>query len=215
MSVSLGIFGRAPLAGQTKTRLIPSLGAEGAASLYAAFLADLLDRVRALPGFETALWTADATPSPALDALLEGVPRVTQCEGDLGARMLDALTRGCEAEGSCLVIGSDAPTLPVSLLLQAAEALGDADVVLGPASDGGYTLIGTRRPAAAMFEGVRFSTRHALADTQAACRAAGLTVARVSTWYDVDTPRDLGLLRAHLALDPEAAPLTAAWLAEP
>lgn len=223
MHTSLTLFGRAPVPGRTKTRLIPARGAGGAAELYAAFVRDV---VRTARGFEQAtlsFWSADddgSKDSARLDSLTGGMPRCVQPEGDLGARMLAALeagqmagqAAGQSAAPAALVIGTDAPTLPLTHLASGREALQGADIVLGPSSDGGYYLIGARRTAPGMFDGVRFSTRYTLADTRRACAAAGLSVALLSPWYDVDTPADLALLRAHLTLDPEAAPHTASAL---
>ena len=214
----LVVFGRAPVPGRCKTRLVPALGTTGATALYRAFLADTLERV-ADATFLPALWLADDQDHPALfDATtacgraladrIRAMPRRTQPAGDLGERMRAALAEGIEMHGRALVIGSDAPTLPRAYLRAAHRALDAVDLVLGPSADGGYYLIGAR--VVPTLAGVRWSTRHALTDTRRV--NSMISLAFLSPWYDVDTPRDLSLLRAHLSLAPMAAPRSAAAL---
>ena len=215
---ALAVFGRAPRAGAAKTRLAPALGPEGAARLYSAFLADTLALARAADHagiVDATLWAADAPDDAALLEVpgAREVPRCAQSAGDLGVRLGAALDAGVASHGRALVIGSDAPTLPLSLLRAASAALDAADVVLGPSADGGYFLIGARvTVGAALFAGARFSTRFALLDTLAGAARLGLSVARIAPWYDVDTPDDLRVLRAHLSLAPTVAPHTSGAL---
>jgi rSAM/selenodomain-associated transferase 1 len=196
----VAVFVRAPIAGRTKTRLATALGEQGAAALYAAFLRDTLTKVRAEPLLQATLWAASAE-----DAAFFEHAR-TQPDGDLGERMEAALRDGIAQAGRAIVLGSDAPTLPPRILRASLDALDRAEVVLGPAADGGYYLIGVRNEAFPLVP-VRWSTRSALADT-IAC-AQGRRIALLPPWYDIDTAADLRLLRAHLALRPRAAPATA------
>ena len=220
-AAALAVFARAPVAGRAKTRLAPALGADGAARLYAGFLADTLalaDRAQSAGLLETTLWLAAAadTDEPTLRDVpgVTALPRRVQPIGDLGARMAAALDVGVASHGAALVLGSDAPTLPLALLRAARVALDRADLVLAPSADGGYVLIGARVPVPpALFDDARFSTRHALADTLAGAARCGLSALCVAPWYDVDTPDDLRLLRTHLTLVPSAAPHTARALA--
>jgi len=138
-----------------------------------------------------------------------GVPVVAQTPGDLGARMAHAI-----GQGAALVVGTDVPTLPHAILSHAIDALAGHDVVLTPAADGGYVLIGSRSDPAYLRAAIRWSSRHALADTLRAARAQGLRVALTAPHHDVDTIEDLRVLRAHLGLDPGAAPRTAAVIAD-
>ncbi len=221
-AAALAVFARAPIAGSAKTRLAPALGVDGAARLYAAFLADTLTlahRAQSAGLLETTLWLAAAADAEA--PTLRDVPGAmalpcrVQPTGDLGARMAAALDAGVASHGAALVLGSDAPTLPLALLASAYVALTRAELVLAPSADGGYVLIGAHAPInAALFDRVRFSTRHALADTLAGAKRAGLSVTCVAPWYDVDTPDDLRLLRTHLLLAPNSAPRTARALSE-
>jgi uncharacterized protein len=202
----LAVFARAPLPGRAKTRLAAVLGPKGAADLYAAFLHDTLEKVRAEPRVSPTLWAASAEDAAELSRRHSHLALSVQPEGDLGRRMEAALADGIARAGHAIVLGSDAPTLPPAALRAAVHALERADVVLGPSSDGGYYLLGARGEPFALAP-VRWSSRHALADT-VAC-VGERRVALLAPWYDVDTPADLLLLRAHLALRPRAAPATA------
>lgn len=179
------LFARAPAAGRVKTRLIPALGAEGAAQLHRRLVADALARLSRLGPVE--LHTdaeTDAWPE------FEG-PRRLQAEGDLGARMLAALASGAPA----IIVGSDAPGIPDAHL---AALLGSsADVALGPTEDGGFYAIAARRTHPEMFRGVEWSSGGELRQTIRACERCGLTVEIGPRWFDIDTPEDLE--RARLA----------------
>ena len=200
------MFARAPAPGRTKTRLAPALGPDGAARLSAAFLADVLATVAQVPELRPELWC----PTEEDAAALEGA-RV-QVGDDVGERMAHALSVALTRAPAALLIGSDLPTLPASRLRAALRALDTHDVVLGPAHDGGFYLVGARGSAPDLGPPIRWSTRHALVDTRA--RLVDRAVAQIRPWYDVDTPEDLRLLRAHLALAPEAAPRTTAVLVD-
>ncbi len=112
-------------------------------------------------------------------------------------------------------MNSDGPTLPASWLADAFSMLdGDADVVLGPSDDGGYYLIGMKRPVPRLLREVRMSTPRVLHDTLALAEEEGLRVSLLPTWYDVDDLSSLLRLRAELAERPDAAPHTRAFLLE-
>jgi uncharacterized protein len=215
-STPIAVFGRTPEAGRAKTRLAPVLGSEGAAALYGGFLEDTLATCVAVKGLEPVLWVAGAPEDPRLDPVVARfeLPRARQPEADLGLRMAAALEAAFEARGRGLVIGTDSPTLPRSYLALAAAALDEADVVLGPSADGGYWLVGARRGVAPaqLFAGVTWSAPSTLAETVANAVRLGVTVQNLPPWYDVDTPEDLRLLRAHLSVDRTSAPATARLL---
>ena len=198
---ALGIFTRAPRPGATKTRLEPAVGAGGAAELHRAFLEDTLTRFA--PAISVTLFAARDDAWLRDLAERHGVHYRVQCEGDLGVRMRDALARLLRSSARAFLIGSDAPTLPLRLVRAAQRAEG---TVFAPSSDGGYVLVGGA--SAPQLAPVRWSTRHALADSLALNPTSQL----LEPWYDVDLPEDLALLRAHLDLDAAAAPHTAAWL---
>ena len=197
-----------PAPGRVKTRLAATLGAERACALYRAFVLDLAERLDALPYDVTwAYWPA-AAPFATL------LPRARcrpQRGADLGDRMANAVA---ECGGPAVVIGADAPHVPAARLEEAVEALaGAADVVLGPADDGGYYLIGLRAPTPAVFAGVAWGTSRVLTETLA--RAGGLRTLLLEPCFDVDTPADLVRLSDVLARGDVALPRTAALLAVP
>ena len=209
MSTALWVFVRPPITGHAKTRLTPRLGADGAARLYAAFLHDTL-RTSCQPGFEVTLCVAGEPEHASLAALQRRhkVRTLAQGPGDLGAKLDAAFRRALSHHEHVLIVGSDAPTLPRSYLRAARDALCRAPVVLGPCLDGGYYVIGARHALPSLGP-VRWSSPHTLRDTVRVCTKAGLEVALLAPWYDVDTPSDLDLLRLHLRLKPGAAPATA------
>jgi rSAM/selenodomain-associated transferase 1 len=185
MRPAIVLFAKAPVAGHVKTRLAQALGPEATLDLHKAFVLDMLDKLLPLRGaagielhtdIQTEAWRH---PEVALRM---------QISGDLGSRMLHALG----ARWACIV-GSDAPTLPVSHI----EALlaSPADVALGPCEDGGYYAISCRRTHPEMFHGVEWSSERALEQTEESARACGLSVERGPGWYDVDRPEDLRRLR--------------------
>ena len=173
------LFAKAPVPGRVKTRLAAGIGPEKAADLHRLFVHTMLDR---LPKFGEVELHLDTLTD---DFARRKVSQVPQSAGNLGDRMLHALTPRVPA----LLLGSDSPTVPDTHIAAMLETT--ADVTLAPTDDGGYWAIAARRTHPAMFAGVRWSTADALADTAAACRAAGLTVALGPSWFDVDEPEDL------------------------
>lgn len=213
--LAIAIFVRPPVPGQVKTRLAAALGANGACTLYRAFVRDTLNKVQALPDIEPALFVAGSSADAALLNLLRPyrLPLIEQSGACLGARMEHALRWGLQRAPLAVVLGTDIPTLPVSFLAQARVCLVHHDTVLGPTSDGGYYLVGARTPAVPPLAGeIRYSSPHALADTRRACTGAGLQYAQLPPWYDVDREEDLHLLQTELSLDERRAPLTASYL---
>lgn len=184
---TLVIFARAPRLGAVKRRLAKGIGARAALRFYVGQLAAVLRATARDRRWRTVL---AVTPDRAPARWPMAVPRVAQGRGDLGQRMLRAM----RPHRRCVLVGSDIPGVAASDIAAAFRALGRADAVFGPARDGGYWLVGLgpRRPAAP-FAAVRWSTRHALADTEA--NFAGRRLARVRTLRDVDTAADLVALR--------------------
>ena len=208
------VFARSPAADRVKTRLAAAIGGERAADLYCAFVEDLARRVRTA-GFPV-LW-AVAPPAAGFAERfgLRAVDCFPQSGEDLGARMHAAFremrSRGFER---CALIGSDLPQLPLERIARALGALDQADLVLGPAADGGYYLIAMREPHD-VFSGMRWSHARVLADTLAKADALGLRTSLLELDFDVDTPDDLERLRALLASRPALRrdlPATAAAL---
>lgn len=217
MKPAVAVMARVPGAGPVKSRLHAALGAEGAARLYRCFLLDRLDAVAAVPGITPVLAFTPAEAAAAMAALAPpGIRLIAQHGGDLGqrlARLLAGLLQ--DGHAAALAMDSDSPSLPMAHVATAADRLsaGAADVVLGPAADGGYYLVGVRAPCPGLFEDIPWSTPDVLARTRACADAAGLAVHLLPGWYDVDTPADLDRLREDLTACPSRAPRTAAFLA--
>jgi rSAM/selenodomain-associated transferase 1 len=188
------IVAKAPIPGRAKTRLVPPLTAEQAAALQEALLRDTLEACRAeVP--DTALLYADPSEAPAL-AQLAGpdVPLVLQDGRGLGDALRLGMARGL-AVGPTALVSSDIPGLPPGSLGRAFALLeGSCDVVLGPALDGGYWLIAMREPSDVPFDAIPWSTPAACAVTVQRCKEAGLEVATIDHWRDIDTPVDLAFV---------------------
>lgn len=195
----LVVFGKVPEPGGTKTRLEPALGAEAAAELYRAFLDDTVETARSVPAARELWVPRHPEAERRLGERYPGLRLRWQAAGDLGDRLEAAFTAAFgEGAGRTVVVGSDHPTLPGRYLERAFADLGDADVALGPTTDGGYYAIGVRREAwpaaAALFRDVPWSTPRVLATTRGRAEGAGLTVSELPEWYDVDEPRELDRL---------------------
>lgn len=210
----LVVMAKYPAAGAAKTRLAAGIGTERAWRLAQAFVLDLRDRLGRLPSaIET--WWAHWPPGAPFGQLV-GSPHVFPQRGpDLGSRMFHAMERvRGGSTGPVIVIGSDTPHLPLRAVEEADALLraGGLDVVLGPATDGGYWLLGTRQPHPALFEDVPWSTGEVAAVTRARARRLGLSLAEVETATDVDDPGGLAALAAYVAAHPGELPRTEALL---
>lgn len=193
------IFARAPVVGGVKTRLIPALGAEGACALHTACVLDVCERhARAAPPHrEVVVWRAGEPDAPFWAQL--GLPQRDQVGRDLGARMADAFAAEFSRAARVVILGTDSPTLEPERVNQAFRALDRVDVVVGPADDGGYYLLGARDRVPPVFLGPDWGGERVLADTLHLLTAAGLRYERLEACFDVDRPADLVRLRAAVA----------------
>ena len=212
MKEALAVIAQAPLAGQVKTRLHGILTPEEATDLYVALLSDTFALMEAAQeeredlslvlcytpeGEEEAFERVEREGSLMLPQQGEGLSeRLSHCFADL----FDA---GFEA---VVVLGANCPTLLLDHLLEAFEQLdGEDKVVAGPTADGGYYLIGMRRPQIELFEGINWSTGRVLAEIQERAQALNLELRRLPEWYDVDTPEEFERLRVEVMADKDAA----------
>jgi rSAM/selenodomain-associated transferase 1 len=195
----LGVFAKQPLPGQVKTRCCPPLTAEAAARLYQVLLSETVARLQGGQNFEVALcyagereWFAETFP---------GIRLVAQQGGDLGERMARALAgfldEGCD---SAALVGSDAPDLPLAYVEQAFIALQSCDLVLGPACDGGYYLIGEAVHRSELFQAIPWSSAAVLAATLERAEQLRLRVTQLAEWEDLD---DFAALRRFLQRAPQ------------
>lgn len=191
------VFAKAPRPGAAKTRLAPLLGEGGAAVLAARLVRRTLETACAAQAGEVTLCCAPDTDHEffALCARRHGVRLEAQGDGDLGERMHRAFVRALASSDAALLVGTDVPHMTGDDLRVAITHLRNgADAVLGPAEDGGYWLVGLRRPDARVFSGIAWSTASVAAQTRERMLAAGWRLAEVPRRADVDRPEDVHVL---------------------
>jgi len=207
--VALVIFAKAPIPGEVKTRLCPPLTPDEAATLHGSFVLDMLERSK----------TAVAKLKLPLDRYLacmpsstlvffkimeerQGVKLIDQVGDDLGTRMQHTFeTMFMKRYHRVFIVGTDVPSLPLNHYAQALTLLETNDLVLGPALDGGYYLIGLKQMVPDLFVGIPWSTDRVLEMTQEKAATLGLKTALLPPWRDVDTIEDLRSLIETSALD--------------
>jgi hypothetical protein len=188
--VAIAILAKAPIPGMAKTRLIPAIGAHAAAVLQERLTERTVLAATAVEIGQVTLWCSPDIDRALFQDLASRFPIVLkqQPDSDLGDRMLGAIAA---AQGPVLVIGTDCPALTAEILREAAGALQQADVVLIPAEDGGYVLIGARAPHPQLFDGIAWGTGSVMQLTRARIAALGLKSTELPALWDVDTEADL------------------------
>ncbi|XXK21661.1 TIGR04282 family arsenosugar biosynthesis glycosyltransferase [Arenicellales bacterium nBUS_48] len=188
------VFARAPEAGQAKTRLIPKLGPEGAAQLHSRLVHLTLDTATAFRNVSVQLW---CSPDPHRSFFSQcratyEVELHAQSGVDLGERMLNAFNQALTDYDWALLVGTDCPDLNIEDFEQAEQDLNNGiDVVLGPAADGGYYLIGLKRPEPNLFQNIPWGGSEVLSCTYTRLNEAGLTFSQLHEHHDIDRPEDL------------------------
>lgn len=206
---AIGIFCKTPAAGYSKTRLSPPLRPEECATLSACFIRDLAATIHEVTRDGSATGYAVYTPAgsePALRALLPpGFRLLLQRGEDFGAR-LAAATRELLGAGhaGAILVNADSPTLPAAILRAAVDATRRGGVVLSPALDGGYTLIGLSALHERLFADIPWSTSQVHRKTVERAAEIGVPVVNVPGWYDIDDAASLALLQSELAGEPLA-----------
>lgn len=196
----LGIFAKQPRPGRVKTRLCPPFSPEQAAAFYRICLEETVERMAALDNCRVVIchtgdsdWFARTFPD---------YERLAQQGADLGARMAHALEFFlCRGAPKAILVGSDAPDLPRRHIHQALALLDGHDLVLGPARDGGYCLVGERVHHPQLFTGIPWSTERVLVETRRISRAWNIPTAELKPWEDLD---DLQALRRLLVRSPQS-----------
>jgi len=199
---ALVIFAKAPIPGQVKTRLCPPLTPDEAATLHGSFVLDALERTKvAVAKFKLPIDRYLACAPSATHVFFkimeerQGVKLIDQVGDDLGARMNQTFQAlFAQRYQQVVLIGTDVPTLPLNHFTQALTALENHDLVLGPAFDGGYYLIGLKRPIPELFADISWSTDQVLRLTQEKASTIGLKASLIQPWRDVDTLPDLDAL---------------------
>jgi uncharacterized protein len=195
------VFAKAPRPGLAKTRLIPLLGPDGAAALHARLIKHTLSTVS-----RAGLRPLELHATPADDDFLGycaarySAELVPQTEGDLGARMLAALSRALACSTCAILVGTDCPALRADDIGQAVRKLERGlDAVFAPTEDGGYALIGLTRCDPELFRSIAWGTASVMSDTRRRLRALNWRWGELDTTWDVDTPADYRrLLETHL-----------------
>ncbi len=220
MDRSLLIMAKQPIAGSSKTRLLPALTAEQAAELSRCFISDtaaaMCDLAAAGPAMTVSIAGTPATAGPFFADLVPDVGFVAQQGESLGHRLNHVMSAALTDGASMVVaINSDSPTMPPHLVADGFAKLASesVDVVLGPAEDGGYYLIGWKRSHPRLVIDVEMSTPNVFQDTMDIAEAEGLRVATTEPWFDVDHPADLARIRAELDCGRFCGPATAAFFA--
>lgn len=198
---AVAIFARAPSPGRAKTRLIPLLGAQGAANFQAALIADTLRKV-ATRSRHAARYLFVAGRSFPVPSALARFTVVHQHGADLGERLVGAFRQLLARHQAAVVIGTDSPALPARNLHQARRELSVCDAVLGPCPDGGFYLIGLRCLPAGLFRKVRWGSRFAFRDVLRNLLRNGLACSVLDPIPDVDRPADVHAVAAQLARRP-------------
>lgn len=195
MERRLTIFTRYPEPGETKTRLIAALGSEGAAEIQRNMTGHTLDSVRGLvAGFAVSVEVRfEGGDAEKMAACFGGhMSYRRQGPGDLGSRMAAAFAEAFrEGAEQIVIIGTDCPEITPELIRESFQRLSTCDLVLGPATDGGYYLIGLRRPAPGLFNGIPWGGQRVLEDTLRVASELSLSVSLLKALSDVDRPEDL------------------------
>jgi rSAM/selenodomain-associated transferase 1 len=212
---ALVVVAKQPAPGQTKTRLCPPLSHAQAAELYQCFLRDTLDMMRKVVDVDLLIGYLPENSQTYFRQLAPDMKLIFQHGNSLGER-LDHLLEESINNGyqHVVIMDSDSPTLPEHYLTKAFDELTKVDVVFGPTLDGGYYLIGAKRPQPQLVRQVKMSTPHVLSDTIKLAEDIGLTFSLLPAWYDVDDISDLYTLNREINRLPinGSAPATRHWL---
>ena len=204
---TLHLLAKAPIAGQAKTRLIPLLGAEGAAEAHRHLLQQCLaNACQALPAERITLWTALDHEHPLFIQLQQqfGIQLRPQPQGDLGARIQACLEAN---PGPAMVMGSDCPSITPAMIQQCVTQLASSEVVMLPAEDGGYGLIGTRQPIPELLTDIPWGTPEVLAATRQRLEQLSLEATYPAIIWDIDHPEDWQRWQKHLEKSKESQQL--------
>ncbi len=187
------IFSKLPEPGRVKTRLIPVLGAEGAARLYQTLLIGLLERLTTAPVAPLEIWCTPMTDVPFFSEIAERFPVTLhqQVGADLGERLLHAAEDALRRAEQVVLIGADCPDMDASFLDLALCSLDNRDAVLGPAEDGGYVLLGLKRAAHELFCDLPWGESRVAELTSARMLDLGWDWEELPELWDMDRPEDL------------------------
>jgi rSAM/selenodomain-associated transferase 1 len=196
----LGLFAKQPSLGQVKTRLAAACTADAAVRIAEAFLTDTVARLANIAARRVLAFSPPTAQDYFAGLTQDHFSLTPQTEGDLGRRMSTFFAEQFQAGAeSVVLVGTDSPTLPLALIEQAFQELLTANLVLGPATDGGYYLIGCAARVPPIFEGVAWSSNQVLIQTVERLQDPAWRLAVLPPWYDVDTLDDWRMLQGHVA----------------
>lgn len=200
----IAVFAKAPVVGHAKTRLAARLGSAGAARLQQQLTTRALERACSLPETSVELWVDGPGNHPFVLQSAHDFDLTVRCQqgNDLGARMAHALEAMLREADRVLIIGTDCPAQRATDLAAAFAALDAADVVVQPAEDGGYVLIGARQPHRSLFDAMPWGTDRVLALTRERAAAAGLSLTELPPSWDIDHAADFDRALAAGLVDP-------------
>lgn len=187
----LGIFTKTPILGRCKTRLIPLLGAEAATAAHCELVQRALSEVSVATNIQASLWVTEIESQTQQWAESWQLSLALQEGADLGERMFNCLDHLCSAAGQgAMLMGTDCPDVDARYINAAGQSLRDYDLVLGPAEDGGYGLIGMRQAHKALFQAIDWGTDAVAEQTLVAASKLELSVFEMPKIWDVDRPED-------------------------
>ena len=190
------IFAREPKKGKVKTRLASRLSQTECLRLYKRFLRDTVSLARNINCSRRIIaFDSDEQNPSFLKKIASDFGFYRQKGRYLGERMLDVFNALAATDMKIVIIGSDSPGLPGSYISRAFDELNKKDIVLGPAYDGGYYLIGLKKPCRAIFAGVKWGASSVFAQTLKKAKELKMKIAVLGSWYDIDTPQDLKYLQ--------------------
>ncbi len=181
------VFAKPPCPGTAKTRLIPQLGAEGAALVARALLQDSLSVITSIPKMRSVIASTERFETESFGRVQLWI----QPEGDLGTRLEHILRRALSQSSHAIAIGADTPGITAASISGISEELRATDAVFGPTEDGGFYLVGLKRCPEGLFQDIRWSHRNTLIDATARTARNGMSYSLTTRWFDVDTPEDL------------------------
>jgi rSAM/selenodomain-associated transferase 1 len=209
--IPICIFAKPPLAAEVKTRLIPALGANGAAQLASAMLRDVWRTVESHPGVRPILAT---TRSGSFPISVPDGDVWLQPEGDLGERIERIITRGLLLAPVAMAVGADSPAFTAAHLDAALRCLGTNDAIIGPSTDGGFYLLALGRCPPGLFAGLPWSSAETRQALKVRLQEHSFSVAELEPLFDVDIPADLARLAEYVAAHPCQQSATRAWWLE-
>lgn len=196
---SILVFARAPLPGRVKTRLAENIGAQRAATLYTDWLCETVRMCATSALAPVELWCSPDTEHEIFTSLRAayGLKLATQPQGDLGTRMQAAMHQALQQGEFTVLIGTDCPAMDVDYLASACRVLqAGTELVLGPAEDGGYVLLGARKLDDSLFDGIPWGTGRVLQQTRMRIASIGYRHAELASLWDVDRYEDLQRLES-------------------